>query len=233
MQSHAGRELPKGDDPRTDHRRLFTRISRAGIPKRPLPNCQAGPTPLSTPLLRGFRDAQMPWGGHPWWTGPLTPSLRGLWVSGYLSRAMANRARAATRKPTRRGRLGPRVGIPKRTRPKLPLNGVLSNQRGLHQCEKERGPKGPTPASWRHLLLRVVAATAGTQWTDGWGRSTYVLAFFVYGRHSVSRQSAELPCCPSATWYPPCCDPVPFATAARIPLLLPISRLHHERLFSR
>ena len=31
------RELPRGDDPRTDHRG-FTRISRAGIPKRPLPN---------------------------------------------------------------------------------------------------------------------------------------------------------------------------------------------------
>ena len=52
--------------------------------------------------------------------------------------------RAATRKPTRRGRLGPGAGIPKRTRPKLPPNGVLSNQRGLHQCEKGRGPKDPT-----------------------------------------------------------------------------------------
>ena len=31
--------------------RGFTRISRAGIPKRPLPNCQAGPTALSTPLF--------------------------------------------------------------------------------------------------------------------------------------------------------------------------------------
>ena len=35
---------------------------RAGIPKRPLPNCQAGPTASSTPLLC---DAQKPWGGHP------------------------------------------------------------------------------------------------------------------------------------------------------------------------
>ena len=52
--------------------------------------------------------------------------------------------RAATRKPTKRGRLGPRAGIPKRTRPKLPPNGVLWNQRGLHQCEKGRGPKDPT-----------------------------------------------------------------------------------------
>ena len=42
--------------------RGLTQISRAGIPKRPLPNCQAGPTASSTPL---FQDAQMPWGGHP------------------------------------------------------------------------------------------------------------------------------------------------------------------------
>ena len=91
---------------------------------------------------------------------------------------------------------------------------VLSNQRGLRQYEKVRGAQRPpcakgrdprTPASWRHLLLRVVAATAGAQWTDGWGRSTYVLALFVCGRHSVHRQSAELPCCLSTTWYPPCC----------------------------
>ena len=43
-----------------------------------------------------------------------------------------------------RGRLGPQAGIPKRMRPKLPPNGVLSNQRGLHLCEKGRGPKDPT-----------------------------------------------------------------------------------------
>ena len=97
---HAGREQPKGDDPRTDHGRGFTRISRAGIPKRPLPNCQAGPTALSTPLFRVFRHAQKPWGGHPWWTGPLTTSLRGLWVSGYLLRAMADRAQG--RRPENR-----------------------------------------------------------------------------------------------------------------------------------
>ena len=67
-------------------------------------------------------------------------------------------------------------------------------------CAKGRNPR--TPTSWRHFLLRVVAATAGAQWTDGWGSSTYVLALFVCGRHSVHRQSAELPCCPSTTWYP-------------------------------
>ena len=40
LQIHAGRELPKGDDPRTDHGWGFTRISRAGNPKRKRPNCQ-------------------------------------------------------------------------------------------------------------------------------------------------------------------------------------------------
>ena len=70
--------------------RGLTQISRAGIPKRPLPNCQAGPTASSTPL---FLNAQKPSGGHPKWAGPLTTSLRGLWVSGYLPRAMVERAK--------------------------------------------------------------------------------------------------------------------------------------------
>ena len=53
------------------------------------PNCQAGPTALSTPL---FSDAARCRGvGTPSWAGPLTTSLRGLWVSGYLPRAMADR----------------------------------------------------------------------------------------------------------------------------------------------
>ena len=45
----------------------------------------------------------MPWGGHPpCWAGPLTTSLRGPWVSGYLLRAMADRARG--RRPDNRPR---------------------------------------------------------------------------------------------------------------------------------
>ena len=54
--------------------RGLTQISRAGNPKRQLPDCQAGPTASSTPLLL---DAQMPWGGHPlcgWlWVSVLLP----------------------------------------------------------------------------------------------------------------------------------------------------------------
>ena len=42
--------------------RRLTQISWAGNPKRPHPNCQAGPTASSTPLLI---EAQMPWYGHP------------------------------------------------------------------------------------------------------------------------------------------------------------------------
>ena len=57
-QIHAGRDLPKGDDHEPIIERGLTQISRAGNPKRPLPDCQAGPTASSTPL---FRDAQKPW----------------------------------------------------------------------------------------------------------------------------------------------------------------------------
>ena len=79
--------------------RGLTQISRAGNPKRQLPNCQAGPTASSTLLIL---DAQMPCGGHPLW-GPLATSLRGLWVSGLLPTYSGGLcARAATRKPPRR-----------------------------------------------------------------------------------------------------------------------------------
>ena len=45
-----------------------------------------------TPRCRGV--------GTPRWAGPLTTSLRGLWVSGYLPRAMADRAQG--RRPDNR-----------------------------------------------------------------------------------------------------------------------------------
>ena len=83
----------------------------------------------------------------PSWAGPLTTSLRGLWVSGLLPPGNGGpNKRAATLEPTKRlrGRLGPRAGIPKRKRPKLPTDVLLSNQRGLQQYEKGRGPEDPT-----------------------------------------------------------------------------------------
>ena len=213
MQSHAGRELQKGDDPRTDHRRGFTHISRAGIPKRPLPNCQAGPTASSTPLFSTPRCRGV---GTPCWAGPLTTSLWGLWVSGYLPRAMADRAQG--RRPDNRpGGDDSDPGLASR------------RERGLncHQTEFSRtsvdcinakscgGPKDPTVRreGTREPLRRGTICCCGLSWQPQArnGQSvgedlTYVLTFFVYGRHSAHRQSAELPCCPSATWYPPCCD---------------------------
>ena len=103
-------------------------------------------------------------------------------------------ARAATRKPTKRPRgltLNSRAGIPKRLRSNCHQRSTLkpawtaSVRKGAGaqrpHCAKGRVPR--TPASWRHLLLWVVAATAGPQWSDGWGSSTYVLALFVYGLH--------------------------------------------------
>ena len=61
------------------------------------------------------------------------------------------------------GRLGPRAGIPKRLRPKLPtnvLNCSIRKEAGTQRphCAKGRDPR--IPASWRHLPLRVVAATS-------------------------------------------------------------------------
>ena len=47
--------------------------------------------------------------------------------------------------------------------------------------------------SWRQWLLRVVAATAGAWWIDGRGRSTYVLAFFVYSRHWLTEERFDFP----------------------------------------
>ena len=112
----------------------------AGIPKRPLPNCQAGPTALSTPLFREFRDAQMPWGGQ----GPLTTSLRGgQWLPVPCNGGPCTRA--ATRKPTRREGDDSDPGLATRRErgPKLPPNGSLSYQRGLQHNEKGGGPKTP------------------------------------------------------------------------------------------
>ena len=141
--------------------RGLTQNSRAGSPKRQLPNCQAGPAASSTPLLR---DAQKPWGGHPLWAGPLTTSLRGLWVSGYLPRAMVDRTkRAATLEPTmrQRGRLGPWAGIPKRQLPNCHScqRGTLKTAWVAHkreeaqrpQCARGKGPEDPSVVAPLHL----------------------------------------------------------------------------------
>ena len=73
-------------------------------------------------------------------TGPLTTSLRGLWVSGLLPPGNGGTNEgAATLKPTKRPRgltHNSRAGIPKRLRPNCHNKEVLSNQRGLQQRNK-------------------------------------------------------------------------------------------------
>ena len=128
-----------------------------------------------------------------------------------------------------RGRLGPQAGTPKR----------LLKPAWTAAYGKGRGPKDPTvrregtrepPASWRHLVLRVVAATAGAQcqtvgevrptslpsastvftvsaWfhsTDAKHRVPPISYFLRRSSDSVHRQSAELPCCASETSYLQC-----------------------------
>ena len=123
--------------------------------------------------------------GTPGWAGPLTTSLRGLWVSGYLPLASRRESDFGNCHATDKSTIKP-ASVQKRAGAQRPY------------CAKGRDPR--TPASWRHF---AVAATASTQLTDGCGRSTYVLALFVCGHHSIHRQCAELPSCPSAAWCPP------------------------------
>ena len=91
------RELPKGDDPRTDHRKGADSNLPGWQPKETassLPNradCFINATPYRSPDAVGWA----PLVGR-----PLTTSLRGLWVSGYLPRAMADRAQG--RRPENR-----------------------------------------------------------------------------------------------------------------------------------
>ena len=96
--------------------------------------------------------------GTPSWAGPLATSLRGLWISGLLPPYNGGPcARAATRKPTRRGRLGPRAGSPKRSRPnfhkKRYSRTVLHQGEGPQrpQCVMVKGPKDPGVAAPLHL----------------------------------------------------------------------------------
>ena len=89
------KRVTEGRRPKIIERGL-TQISRAGNPKRPHPNCQGRLLHQrhcsKTPRCRGV--------GTPSWAGPLTTSLRGLCVSGYLLRAMADRAQG--RRPDNR-----------------------------------------------------------------------------------------------------------------------------------
>ena len=176
--------------------RVLTQISRAGDLKRPLPNCQAGPTASSTPHLL---DAQMPWGGHPLCGRPagyLPQGTVGQWPLAALQWRTVRKGgdpitdqEGTTRTPG---------WHPEENATQLPEE-VVPNQRGLQQrIAKGRGPK---------TLERAVKLSEG------------IVACRV---------------CKSSSYFLWCdfsftCDPVSLATAARIPLPLPISRLHHAQ----
>ena len=99
--------------------------------------------------------------------GPLATSLRGLWVSGLLP--PSNGAPSQGRRPENRpGGDDSDPGLASGRESSLTAKNkkVLSCQRGLHQhAAKGRDPR--TPASWRHWLRRVVAATADMIRLDG------------------------------------------------------------------
>ena len=108
--------------------RGLTHISRAGNPKRPLPNCQAGPTASSTPLLF---DAQMPWGGHPLCGRPagyLPPGTVGQWPPATLQWRTVHKG--GDPKTDQEGTTRTPGWHPEENEAQLPPNGVLSNQRG-------------------------------------------------------------------------------------------------------
>ena len=84
--------------------------------------------------------------GTPSWAGPLTTSLRGLWVSGYLPRAMADSAQGGDPKTDQvtQGADSQLPGWqPKENASQLPQQGVLLNQRGLQHTKRDGGPKIP------------------------------------------------------------------------------------------
>ena len=93
-----------------------------------------------TPRSRGV--------GTPCVAGPLTTSLRGLWVSGLLPRCNGGTRKGGDPKTDQRRRgltQNSRTGNPKRVRPNCHSKEVKSNQRGCHHCTN--WPKGQEP--WR------------------------------------------------------------------------------------
>ena len=76
-------------------------------------------------------------------------------------------------------------------------------------CVKGRDPR--TRASWRHF---AVASCRGNR-RRAVDRRLGKIDLRPCGRHSVHRQCAELPCCPSAAWYPPSY----FSEDRRVPFL--------------
>ena len=137
----------------------------------------------------------MPWGGHPLCGRPagyLPPGTVGQWRPATLQ--WRTESRAATRKPTRRGRLGPRAGIPKRKLPNCQRQKRYSriSVGCIQHSAKGRGPR--TPASWRHWLVRVVAATAGMLPVSGLFRLRRYMSELSVCTSSQFASSMQMPC---------------------------------------
>ena len=135
--------------------------------------------------------------------GPLTASLRGLWVGGLLPPGNGGTNEgAATLKPTKCRRElthNSRAGNAKRSRPNCHSKEVLSNQRGSHHCTKcsyrAKYPGVAAPlasAGCRGNFLRIVDGRLGK----------IVLPTFIYSRLCFYESAGERPaprgCCWSA-----------------------------------
>ena len=110
--------------------------------------------------------------------GPLTTSLRGLWVSGLLPPDNGGRYQSGGDPRTDQAKKGddsdPWAGIPKRLRPDCHScpRGTLEPAWELHLAQSPQRPhvrqREGTERPWRRgatEMLQVVAATAGVLWT--------------------------------------------------------------------
>ena len=133
-----------------------------------------------TPRSRGV--------GTPSWAGPLTTSLRGLWVSGYLPRAMADREQG--RRPENRlGGDDSDPGLASRRERGLNCHQMCYSRTSV-DCSIRKGAGAQRP--WSELREGIVA----------YSLCEPTSCFLWWSPGSVHRQSAESPCYASETWYP-------------------------------
>ena len=174
-QVHAGRELQKGDDPGV-HSYLpgwHPKETASYLPSRAV--CFINATPSRRPDAVG--------------SAPLVTSLRGLWVSGYLPRAMADRAQG--RRPENRPGDDSDPGLASRR------DGGLNCQKRYSQTSvvsinalRREGTRRPWTACARlrrgGLIRYDVAASYYLLWYDTGGRS-HTSAFSSHYWSSPSR----------------------------------------------
>ena len=133
-------------------------------------------------------------GGVP--SKPPATILPGLWVSGYLPRAMVERAqgrRPKNRPSEERGRLGPRAGIPKRKRPNCHSSpkGTLLPARVAHK--REGDPKTPvrdgegTKGPWRRGATPPCAESSPWACESSWSRRALISIRFLHSQLGTVR----------------------------------------------